>query len=223
MAHDFSNSGQVLTGPASSTAPGADRLPELPRPDFYMMHHPDSWEAVETSPDQWEWLPKLKRLLLVPGVNGVRAVRGGMDDGQARINFEKQGFKILPRALGYVTKYTARNGRPTYFATWERPVALGNRVAVRMDHDENIEFRRALLTDGVVEPPEPESLEIVLEDLQQRINRNGTQIHIPGAKKVVDKAEAKKAGATKAKAKAVKKAKPVRRRKTTKKAEATSE
>jgi len=175
---------------------------------------------VETEPGQWEWLPKLKRFLLVPGVNGVRAVRGGVDDGPARLNFERQGFKILPRDLGYVTKYTARNGRPTYFASWEIPVAIGNRLAVRMDEDHSIEFRRALVTDGLVDAPEPEALEIVLEDLQHRINRNGTQIHIPGAKAVVDKATAKKAGATKAKAKAAKKP-PPRKRRTTKATKAT--
>ena len=219
MAHDFSNSGQVLTGPATGTTPGAERLPEAPRPDFYMMHHPDSWEPVEVEPDQWEWLPKLKKLLLVPGVNGVRSSgRGGVDDGPARINFERQGFKILPRDLGYVTRYTARNGRPTFFASWEIPVAIGNRVALRLDEDHYLEFRRSLVESGLVAPPEPEALDIVLEDLKHRINRNGTQIHIPGAKAVVDKATAKKAGATKAKAKATKKTTTTRKRRTTKKA-----
>tara|TARA_R100000655_G_scaffold19541_4_gene40743 strand:+ start:1211 stop:1885 length:675 start_codon:yes stop_codon:yes gene_type:complete len=223
MAHDFSNTGQVITGPATGTAPGADRLPEMPRPDFYLMHHPDGWEPVEVSPDEWEWLPKLKRFLLVPGVNGVRSVRGGVDDGPARINFERQGFKILPRDLGYVTKYTARNGRPTFYASWEIPVALGNRVAVRMDDEHYIEFRRGLVQSGVVAPPEPEALDIVLEDLKHRINRNGTQIHIPGAKAVVDKATAKKAGATKAKAKATKKTTTTaRKRRATKKTEAAN-
>ena len=191
-------------------------MPENPRADFYLMHHPQAWEPVETQAGVWEWLPKLKRFLLVPGVNGVRAVRGGVDDGPARINFERQGFKILPRDLGYVTKYTARNGRPPYYASWEIPVALGTRVAVRMDADHYLEFRRGLVESGMVPQPEPEALEIVLEDLQHRINRNGTQIHIPGAKAVVDKATAKKAGATKAKAQAAKKPTP-RKRRTTKK------
>lgn len=215
MAHDFSDQGTVVSGPAASTRPGAQRLPEMPRPDFYLMHHPERWEPVETEGGDWEWLPKLKRLLLVPGVNGVRATAGGVDDSHARINFENQGWHLLPRDLGYVVRYPCRTAAPSHYTLWDTPVVMGRRVVLRHDTEGYNQFRRELVTSGTIPPPEPEALEVILNDLQHRIDRNSAQIHVPLAKAVVDKATAKRAGARKAATKAAKKPAP-RKRRTTK-------
>lgn len=211
MAHDFTSSGTVLSGANASTDPSATKLPEWGKPDFYLMHYPTAWEAVEVSPGEYEWLPKLKPLLLQPGVNGVRALRGGgTDDSAARMNFMDRGWKILSRDLGYVVRYPARRGH-SHYARWDIPHVMGNRVIVRRDDEEYNEFRRDLVLNGVLEAPEPEALELILEDMGTRINRNAQQIHLPTVAAKVEKTKAKIAGAKKAAPKAAKKRAPRKR------------
>lgn len=214
MAHDFGQTpaaGEVLTGAATATNTADAVLPGHPRPDFYMMHHPHSWEPVEVATGDWEWLPKLKQLLLKPGVNGVRTnPGGGIDDSQARINFQDRGWTVLPRDLGYVVRYQCQGGK-TYYPLWDVPHKMGNRVVVRYNPEAYNEFRRGLVLDGVVNPPEPEALEIVLDDLQHRVNRNAVNIHVPTVAAQVKKTEAKLNGAKTAAKKASRKA-PAKKR-----------
>ena len=201
MAHDFSQAGTVVTGPQADTRPGAGVLPEGPRPDFYLMHHPEGWELNERADGEWEWLPRLKPLFLQPGVNGVRAVKGGIDDSQARIMFQERGWNILPRELGYVTRYPCRRGQSS-FLTWDRPQVMGNRVLVRHDAEGFADFRRSLVEDGTITPPIPEALELILHDLDKRLERAGKAIHIPGVQAQVEKDQKKRTGGKKAAKKA---------------------
>ena len=211
MAHDFGQAGEVLTGAKAETRPGATLLPGFPQSDFYLMHHPNSWEPVETADGDWEWLPKLKQLLLKPGVNGVRSTPGGgVDDSQARINFQNRGWTILPRDLGYVVRYQCRGGG-SHYALWDTPHKMGNRVVTRHDPDRYNEFRRELVVSGVIKAPEPEALEIVLDDLQHRLNRNAINVHVPTVAAKIKKTEAKLDGAKAAVSKTTKK-KPARKR-----------
>ncbi len=197
MAIDFSQSGTVVTGATADTRPGAGVLPENPRPDFYLMHHPESWELNERSDGEWEWLPRLKPLFLTPGVNGVRQLKGGVDDAGARIQVQEQGFQVLDRGLGYVTKYPCRRGMSSYL-TWDVPTLLGKRLIVRHDGEGYTSWRRSLLEDGTIPAPQPEALEAILHELGQRIERGGKSIHIPGVKAEVEKNEKKRAAGKKA-------------------------
>ena len=201
MAIDFSESGKVVQGAEASTRPGATVVPEMPRCDFYLMHHPEGWELNERPDGEWEWLPRLKPLFLQPGINGVRQVRGGMDDSAARISFQDRGWTILDRKLGYVTKYPCRRGHSSYL-TWDIPKVMGRRVIVRHDAEGYADFRRSLLENGTIPAPEPEALEAILHELDKRIERGGKSIHIPGVKAQVDKDEKKRTAGKKAAAKA---------------------
>ncbi|MAH44637.1 hypothetical protein CMI37_02360 [Candidatus Pacearchaeota archaeon] len=197
MAHDFSSAGTVVTGADASTRPGAGRLPEGPRADFYLIHNPESWEIYERPDGEYEWLPKLKPLYLTPGVNGVRQVKGGFDDAPARLAVTDRGWTVLDRSLGYITKYPCRRGQSA-FLTWNTPVAMGRRVVVRHDVEGYAAWRRELVENGTIAAPEPEALDAVLHRLEQTINRGQKAIHIPGVKARIDANEKKKTGAKKA-------------------------
>jgi hypothetical protein len=185
MAHDFGNQGTVLSGVEASTTKGAGILPELPRSNFYLMHHPEGWEPVEDSEGNWEWLPTLKRLLLKPGVNGVRGGGGQIDDSFARVGFADRGWTILDRQLGYVTRYPCRRGY-SYYLTWDTPSKVGRRLIVRHDSEGYNEFRRELVTSGTVPAPVAEILEGILETYSNQINRNSKDIHIPTVKAKIE-------------------------------------
>ena len=201
MAIDFSESGKVVQGPEASTRPGATTIPEMPRCDFYLMHHPENWELRARPDGDYEWLPRLKLLFLQPGINGVRQVRGGMDDSAARISFQDRGWTILDRKLGYVTKYPCRRGQSSYL-TWDTPHVMGRKVIVRHDADGYADWRRTLLENGTIQTPEPEALEAILHELDKRIERAGKAIHIPGVRVQVEKDEKKRAAGKKAAKKA---------------------
>tara|TARA_R100001244_G_scaffold124371_1_gene94179 strand:+ start:1623 stop:2288 length:666 start_codon:yes stop_codon:yes gene_type:complete len=212
MAHDFTDAGQVLTGASASTNPADIKLPEWGKPDFYLMHNPTSWEPVQMEDGEYEWLPILRPLILKAGVNGVRQLRGGaLDDSAARLNFMDRGWTILPRELGYIVRYPAKVGH-SHYCRWDRPHVMGGQVFLRRDEDEFNAFRRELVTDGTISRPEPEALEMILERMGHRIDRNASQIHIPSVKAIVDKTEAKRAGAKKAAKKAAKKPTPRKRK-----------
>ena len=134
-------------------------------------------------------------------MNGVRQVKGGVDDSQARIMFQDRGWTILNRGLGYVTKYPCRRGQSS-FLTWDRPQVMGKRVLVRHDSAGYADFRRSLVEDGTIAPPIPEALELILHDLDKRIERAGKAIHIPGVQAQAEKDQKKRSAGKKAAAKA---------------------
>ena len=207
MPHSFDNLGTTVT--TSSRSVGATVLPMRAEPDFTLGHYPTEWEMVETE-NGLEWLPRLKKLALVPGVNGVRQTRNGVDDRIARTTYTDQGWPLIPRDLGYVTAYPTTTGT-TYLLTWDRPKRLGNRCIVKHDDQGFNAFRRSLIEGGVIERPDPDALEASAERLRRTIARNEKNAHIAG---VAEKIEAdrellaamreepkpKKRGARKAKA-----------------------
>lgn len=195
MARDFASIGTVVTGAAADTRPGANKLPGRAQPDFHLMHHPENWEIVETPTGEYEWLPRLKPLYLQAGINGVRSVRGGgVDDSAARLSYRDRGWTIIPRDLGYVTKYPTARGQSSYL-TWDTPHLMGRKIVVRHDAEGYNTFRRSLVESGVIPTPAPEALEAVLHSLQSRINRAGKSIHIPGVKARVEADEKRLKGA----------------------------
>lgn len=211
MAHDFGSVGTVVEGVEASRNPRAHILPEAPRANFYLMHNPQGWEPNKLDDGTWEWLPVLKRLMIKPGVNGVRGTRNGVDDGQARMGYQDRGWTILPRDLGYITRYPCRRGY-SYYLTWDQPIKAGNRLVVRHDAEGYNEFRRGLVESGAVPMPVPEVLIARLQDYQKQINRNAKDVHIPTVKAKVDAAQELIDGAKKAAKDLAPKPKPTRRR-----------
>lgn len=211
MAHDFGSMGTVVSGAAASTTPGANILPEMPRANFYLMHNPEGWEPVKLDDGGWEWLPVLKRLLIKPGVNGVRGGKGGADDSQARMGYQDRGWTILSRELGYIMRYPCKRGY-SYYLTWDKPIKAGKRLVVRHDAEGYNDFRRSLIEDGLISAPIPEVLVGVLESYQKQIDRNAKDIHIPTVKAKIDEAQALITGAREAAAELTSKTKPKRTR-----------
>lgn len=181
--HSFENLGSTVT--TSSRTVGATVLPMKREPDFTLGHYPTEWEMVETE-NGLEWLPRLKKLAMIPGVNGVRQTRNGVDDRIARTTYTDQGWTLIPRDLGYVTAYPTTTGT-TYLLTWDRPKRLGNRCIVKHDEAGFNAFRRSLIEDGVIERPDPDALEAIAERLRRTIARNEKNAHIAG---VAEKIEA---------------------------------
>ena len=217
MAHEFGSAGTVVAGVEASSNPRAHILPESPRPNFYLMHSPQGWEPNKLEDGTWEWLPVLKRLLLKPGVNGVRMAGGTIDDSQARIGYQDRGWTIIDRRLGYVTRYPCRGGN-SYYLTWDEPIKAGRRLVVRHDAEGYNDFRRSLVEDGVISPPVPEVLAAILQDYHKQIDRNSKDVHIPIVKAKIDSTKDLIKGATAAAAKVAPKPKPKRRRTRAKKA-----
>ena len=188
MSYDFGSVGTVVKGAEASTDPSAHILPELPRSNFYLMHNPEGWEPVQRDDGGWEWLPVLKKLLIKPGVNGVRSTRSGSDDSQARIGFQDRGWTILNRDLGYITRYPCRKGY-TYYLTWDKPIKAGRRVVIRHDEEGYNDFRRSLVIEGLIPKPVPEILTAILQSHQKVIDRNAKDIHIPAVKAKIEETQ----------------------------------
>ena len=183
MSHNFQDLGTPIT--TSTRAVGSTVLPMRRTPDFTLGHYPTEWEMVETE-NGLEWLPRLKKLALVPGVNGVRQTRNGVDDRIARTTYADRGWTLIPRELGYVTAYPTTSGT-TYLLTWDVPKRLGNQCILKHDGPGYNAFRRSLIVDGIIERPDPDALEAITERLRRTISRNEKNAHLAG---VADKLEA---------------------------------
>lgn len=151
-------------------------------PPFVYMVHPFSWWFHEDA-DGSEWLPTLLRMVLDPGVNGVR------QDGSstpARTMASERGCALIeyddPR-LGewqdYVQVFETRNGRRVHRSMFESVRVIAGRVRWRQDRDDYIAFLRHLVDSGIVQPIDPDVVDELtarernkLSRLEQRSVRN---------------------------------------------------
>ena len=120
------------------------------------VHYPTAWDYVGS-----EWLPQLAQLNFRNGLNGQSegtphaARQHAMGKGGTVIppNHPKLGKFKNYRAT--VPAYDPNSGAigQYYCAAWERPTMVGNRN-VRWDCDAAAftEFRRTLVTSGIIEP-----------------------------------------------------------------------
>ena len=153
-------------------------LNERPNAPFFLMHHPEQWDLVITGGIP-EFLPKFAKLKEEPGVNGVRQSRGGADSGLARVEAQDRGKTVLPLELGYLTRHATRCGGWRYCIKWSTPRTVANRVLWRLDDEGYNNFRRGLMMEGVIAPPDPEFIDMMIEQEQRNIDRLATVQHIP--------------------------------------------
>ncbi len=188
MSHDFTGAaappaeGQRVNRRARPTS-RAYRL--RAEPYFILVHSPLSWDLVEMQgPDgaQWVWLPRLKRLRLTPGVNGVRqGRRGGAPDATLAIaQLQRRGWIIIPEEYdgGYVDEYPGHRGK-VHVLKFETPVHVGAKTVLRCDEDAWRRWRLKLVEDGIVPPPQQEVLEAIMDRQRNRISRHERNVHIP--------------------------------------------
>ena len=192
MALDFSKKDPDLqmVGPAA-----AGRVPRhaLPTSDYFILiHSPLNWELVTDDEGNSEWLPRLKQLVIKAGVNGVRAVRGGPPDATlALLQLEQRGQTAIPENFdgGYVHRVPVRGGF-AHLLKFDRPVRLGNRSVVRHDAEGFAAFRRKLVSDGVIQPPQAEALEALRDRQAARARRHVKELHLPAVAEATKNAEA---------------------------------
>ena len=166
-----------------------------PEPYFHLMFAPGQWEAVEMTGRGWTWLPKLKKLPLLPGVNGVRFGRPHADASLAIASAQQRGLTVIPDDYrgGFVMRHMTANGW-THLHNAERLVRVGLTSEVRGDRDAWNEFRYGLVVDGIIPPPSAEELELLIDRQRRRLERNQKDIHIPAVAARVEAATAKLEG-----------------------------
>jgi hypothetical protein len=167
-------------------------------PQFIYMHHPNTWDLVETA-DGYEVLPILTKFQLVAGLNGVKLrPGGGVDSTAARASFMDQGWVFIDEKKidgGYVREFEGARG-PIYMDKFTSPRVIGNSARGRVIWDTDKtgynDFRRSLLEDGTIEAPDPSALDWKIELLEKRIDRKTKSSHIPKVQKEVEKATEEK-------------------------------
>jgi len=174
--------------PAGSTEATKRKLLNLrPSKRFYYIHHPDAWQLIETD-NGFEWLPLLRAFRITAGVNGVRLTGGKNprpDDRNARVNLTDRGFTIIPYESiegGYCWRYAGKRG-PIYLERWAVPKQVGNRTIIKSDSAGLHAYMRHLIEANYIELPDPDVLEIIGQQLEQTIERDEPNLHIPSVAK----------------------------------------
>ena len=153
-------------------------LPLRPNSPFFWMHHERGWEVYQDD-EGAEILPVFSQLAEIPGVQGVRDTPRGPDSSHARVAMQDNGYTIIGRDRGYITRYKTKSGGWYYESIFATPKILGNRVIWKTDFKNYNNFRRSLIEDGVISPPDPDVLEMMVDELEVRISRHTTDQHIP--------------------------------------------
>jgi hypothetical protein len=180
-----------------------DKLPGKPWPPFIYAWHPQSYEVVDG-----EWLPVLKPIFAVPGVNGCKVVtRKGkvvrIVAGPMKAAMEEKGWRFLDERttvavsrdgelvdeVGYLDEIEGHRGT-FYCSVWWTLEVQGygkNAHAVKGEFDRAgyDATRRRLLEDGTIPPVSPGVIGRKLDRARDRAARSGKLAHdgaAPGLK-----------------------------------------
>ncbi len=113
---------------------------------FRYMHHVQGWE-FRTVQGKGLWMPVIKRFALMPGVNGIKAGRGGAVAAVAHRKADGWTFfKLnapvlctvdgkLEQSIGYVQTFKTRNpNRVCYSDVWSCPYIIDSRTVDWASH-----------------------------------------------------------------------------------------
>lgn len=173
----------------TDTVENPDILPEWRAPQFFYMHHTDSWEFIDG-----EWLPRLKRWRLVPGVNGVQPGPNGYR--VAKANYEADGWTVLPHNCpviytdpesgeliedsGYLCSLRGRGGK-VYTDVWHTPIVMGAGRTASVNWKDGFDregfdlWRKMLMAKGFIGKPNPMVLSSLIEIQKRRTDRNASK------------------------------------------------
>ena len=187
MPHNFAS--RKANNKAGSNSDS--RLPGRPRPRFVFAHHPDSWEFVNG-----EWLPRLKSIPLVPGVNGCRPGPNGHLQVIARLQSDR--FTVLDEDMeirvtdpetgeivtdsGYMVEWEGQKGAH-YSDAWCSPMLYG--AGNRLQIDWSTEYDRAgfdawrswLVESGAIKRPTTAAMARLIKIQEKRANRRIGESH----------------------------------------------
>ena len=152
---------------------------------YYLTHHPEQWELVEID-GKPEFLPQFGKLVEMAGVNGVESIKGGVDSLYARAELQEKGHVVIPMQLGYLTRYPTKSGGWHYTLKWNKPKQIANRIISKLDMEAWNNFRRSLIETGVIDPIDPDLVQIMIHDIQREKGRLQSKQHIPEVKKAMN-------------------------------------
>ena len=172
-------------------AGGAGRVKLPPNDPFFLTHHPSAWELSISDDGEPEWLPQLSKLAETAGVQGVRQTKGAPDSGLARTMAMDMGKTILPQEMGYLTRYPTTRGGYHYCIKWSHPKTLAGRTMLKTDEAGWDAWRRGLVAEGILSPPDPDLIDIFIEREQRTLDRYVRSQHIPEIKLRMDEVREK--------------------------------
>ena len=187
MPHDFQPPQRTsATRVTSSTID--DRLPCRPTPKFIYAAHPNAWEW---HPDHG-FIPRAKKIPLVPGVNGCRKGANGAQAVLTRLRsdgwivLDEDGPIIrtgddgdLVKDQGYLYRWEGRSG-PVYQDAWAAPsiVGYGRNASVdwvsQYDREGFAAWRAQLVRNGTIPKP---SAAVLARLLKVQARRAGRRVH----------------------------------------------
>ena len=135
-----------------------------PSTSFWFMHHPARWTYLNG-----EWLPWLSKLSADPGVSNVD--QGG-DTAAAEVAKRRRGWTIIPwdaEPGGYVVAYDGVAGT-VHLSKWEVPKQVAGQTRIQGDEEGYWAFCRRLVTDGYIERPDADFINIQIERQQKKVD-----------------------------------------------------
>lgn len=187
----YDNLAQPWTPSKSSTS---QHIPKASNAPWMYIHHPTSWSLEyidgkkETKPI---FLPKLARMVLKAGVNGVGGTTDRPQTQLARIQTQDRGNTIIdPQENDYLRVYPAIGGNLT-LSKFQKVENLGGRVFISGDDKAFAEFRKGLVSKGVIALPHEQIIAGIIRKQADIINMHESKPHIPSAVKEATAAQKK--------------------------------
>ena len=185
---------QFSTLPAKKPKGTRQLLNARPNAQWLYMCHPNSWDFIQSEDGSAEWLPMLKRWRQVPGINGIKGRRcGGISETAARAKYVDDGWIFInpeecewldnqPNDSGYLRAIEGKYGTVwvDIFAEPES-IGAGNNASVVFSRDKEAynDFRRELLSRGVVPAIQAGVVKLYSKRQRSRASRKISQIHNP--------------------------------------------
>lgn len=166
MAATFGSAGQGnYSGQAASKPAAMKELVKLePIAPWWYIHHPARWTYRDG-----EWLPWLSELRADPGVANVDR-SGAMD--MAEVVKRRQGWTLIPwdaEAGGYCIAYEGVAGM-VHLSKWQRPKLVAGQTRIESDEVGYWEFCRRLVSDGYIQLPDPDFIEIHIDRQAKKVD-----------------------------------------------------
>ena len=135
-----------------------------PSTSFWYTHHPARWTYLNG-----EWVPWLSKLQADPGVSNVD--QGG-DTAAAEVAKRRRGWTVIPwdaEPGGYVVAYDGVAGT-VHLSKWEIPKMVAGQTRIQGDEDGYWAFCRRLVTDGYIERPDADFINIQIERQEKKVS-----------------------------------------------------
>ena len=203
---------QFSTLPAKKPKGTRQLLNARPNSQWVYMFHPNSWDFIEYEDGTSEWLPLLKKWQQVPGVNGIKGLRGGgINETAAKSRFVDDGWIFIepeacdwvdnePNDSGYLRAIEGKYGT-VWVDIWALPETIGAgrnaTVTFSRDKDGFNEFRRQLLRRDIIPAIQPGVVKLYAKRQRRRADRKVSQIHNPIVAKHIEKEQTKLASMNK--------------------------